>query len=79
MRAEEIARRLAGLPPADVPAVRLLLELQGETDVEAVVARRKEIEAACVELEKQIGAAKGLAERCQGLRPIPSKQVPVGF
>jgi len=79
MNGAELAERLRGVGTANVPAVRLLLELQGETDVESVVARREEIEAACAELETQIDAAKGIVERCERLRPVPSREVPAGF
>jgi hypothetical protein len=77
--AAELARRLADLPTANTPAVQLFLELMIETDVESVVARREEIEATCEGLERQIESAKGIAERCQRLPSVPSKQIPTGF
>lgn len=80
MTGAELAERLRNLPPADVPAVRLLLELQ-EPDVEAAMAtaRRGEIEAALGQLERQLSQTKGIIRRCEDLRPIPSRRVPIGI
>ncbi len=78
----DIAARLAALPPADVPAVRLYLELQPAADAldaETIDKRRAEIEQALEGLHRQVEATQGMVKRCAQLMPIPSSQVPDGI
>ncbi len=79
--ASELARRLAQTPPADVPAVRLFVEMRsgGGLDVTQLLARREEIEAAADRLEEQVAAAQEIVERCGQIQPIPSRRVPPGI
>ena len=79
-----LAARLRSVQPANVPAVRLLLELRAAQESEAQFAdyvqeRRAEIEAALSGLERQLEAMNGVARRCQELPPVPSKCVPAGI
>lgn len=79
MTGAELADKLCDLPPADVPAVRLLLELQAQADVGAAMARREEIESALDQLERQLEQVKGVVRRCQALPSVPSRRVPPGI
>jgi len=82
MDALTLAARLVALPPADVPAVRLYLELQPAAealDAEALEKRREEIEKALDGLRRQVDQAQGIARRCAELTPVPSRQVPDGI
>ncbi len=78
----DVAARLAALPPADVAAVRLYLELQPAADaldLETIEARREDVERALRELDKQVALTQGIVRRCQELTPVPSRQVPDGI
>jgi hypothetical protein len=80
----ELAHRLAQVPPADVPALRLFLEIQaleqnGGLDVAYLLAHRQEIEVAVSQLAAQVRAAGRIARKCRHLRPVPSRYVPVGI
>jgi len=68
----DVAVRLAALPAADVPAVRLYLELQPAADaldVETIEKRREEIEKALESLHRQVEATQGMVKRCAQLQP----------
>jgi hypothetical protein len=78
----DVAARLAALPPADVAAVRLYLELQPAADAldaETIDKRREEIEQALESLHRQVEATQGMVKRCMQLQPIPARQVPDGI
>lgn len=79
MNGVQLAARLVNLPPADVPAVRLLIELQETDDVEVIMARQAEIDEALTQLEEQLRHTEGVVKRCKALRPAPSRRVPAGI
>ncbi len=77
-----LAARIAALPAADMPAVRLYLELAPAADAldeAAIEKRHDEIERAIDDLRRQIEKTHGIVNRCQQLTPIPSRQVPDGI
>ena len=77
----ELAARLVQAPPADVPVVRLFLEIKatGGLDVSQLLERREEIEAAARQLAEQTKAARAIGKRCEKLRPRPTRRVPAGI
>jgi hypothetical protein len=85
--ARELAARLGSLPPADVPALRLLLEIkgaerEGRLDAAYLLERKAEIEAAIQDmggLDRQLRATMGVIRRCQRVPSVPSKRIPVGL
>jgi len=82
LTASDLAARLRDVPIADVPAVRLLLELQTAAergDVDSITGRQQEMEAAISLLNRQIEQAKGVVEQCCQLQPVPSRRVPAGI
>lgn len=82
MTASDLTARLGDVPVADVPAVRLLLELQAAAeggDVASITSRQQEMEAAISLLHRQIDQATGVVERCHQLQPVPSRRVPAGI
>jgi hypothetical protein len=85
--ARELAARLGSLPPADVPALRLLLEIkaaerEGRLNTAYLLERKAEIEAAIKSmsgLDQQLRVTMGIIRRCERLPSVPSKRIPVGL
>jgi hypothetical protein len=83
----EMAARLRSVPPADVPALRLLLEIkaaerEGKLNADYLLGRKAEIEAAIQDmggLDQQLRATMGIIRRCESLPSVPSKRIPVGI
>lgn len=82
MTIADLLARLAAVPPADVPALRLdaeLQQLEAAGDVSAIVARLADIETALESLNHQLDQAKRTTTACQSLSPVPAKQIPWGI
>jgi hypothetical protein len=74
--ARELAERMAEVPPLELAAVRLLLDLEAGADV---AQRQAEIERALLDLYAHIEAVEKFRERLEALDPVPGKRVPEGF
>lgn len=71
---------LLSLPPADLPGIALLEQMQANPPgVEDLIAQAPEIEAAVAKLEKVSSKTREIVERCSALKPVPSPDLPIGF
>jgi hypothetical protein len=78
----DLAALLQPIPLADVPAVRLYLELTaagGDFDLQRLGERRAEVETAVDQLHRQLISVEKMIERCRQLRPRPAAGVPDGI
>jgi len=76
----DVAARLAGLPPLEIEAVALYLQLERERpDEVTLVALQRKINVAVAELERHAETVEELVRRCQRLSPQPSRRIPPGF
>lgn len=75
---QSIITILTQLPPADVPAVRLYVEMDHE-DLDVALARALEVEAALRELDRQLEQMKGLIDACMAIPTKPADQLVLGI
>jgi hypothetical protein len=78
----DLAALLRPVPTADVPAVRLYLELTaagGDFDLQRLGERRAEVETAVDQLQRQLISVQKMLKRCRQLRPRPAAGVPDGI
>jgi len=82
MTGADLAALLRPIPTADVPAVRLYLELTaagGDFNFPRLIERRDEVETAVDQLHRQLISVEKMIGRCQQLRPRPAAVVPDGI
>jgi len=74
-----LAARLTGLPPADVPAVSLYLEVKRTDTLDIYLARLEEIDQAVAQLNRQLDTIKRISAQCQQMPSRPSRIPPPGL
>lgn len=72
----DLITRLATVPPADIPALRLdaeLRQLEAAGDISAIIDRLGEIETALEALSLQVSQTRRSLAACQSLSPVPAQ------
>jgi N-glycosylase/DNA lyase len=80
MTLQEVARRIAGVPPLHIEELELLLWLhENEPTLTEITEAQSSLERVANKLDKLAKENDEVVKRLTCLTPIPSSKIPIGF